>query len=339
MIKLTNREPDFRNLAAVLEKKAPARPTLFEFYLNKRLYSRLTGMTNIGDFLASPEVTVPANVAAGYDYAMLTGSRFHFADGTHASLKTRNFADGCVITDRASFNAYEWPDPLSFDYGLLDVAADCMPKGMQAIVCGPGGVLENTIRLVGYENLCFMLMDDEPLAADIIEAVGSRMLIYYKRCLEHPCVAAVMSNDDWGFAGGTMITPTQLRRFVFPWHKQIVAAAHASGRYAMLHSCGNYKDIIEDVITDMRFDARHSYEDNTIPVEKAYAELNKRIAVLGGIDVDFLVRSSEVDIYTRAQALLAQTTAGGYALGSGNSIPEYIPDEHFFAMLRAALQA
>ena len=94
----------------------------------------------------------------------------------------------------------------------------------------------------------------------------------------------------------------------------------------------------EDVITDMHFDARHSYEDNTIPVEKAYAELNKRIAVLGGIDVDFLVRSSEVDIYTRAQALLAQTTAGGYALGSGNSIPEYIPDEHFFAMLRAALQ-
>jgi hypothetical protein len=27
----------------------------------------------------------------------------------------------------------------------------------------------------------------------------------------------------------------------------------------------------------------------------------------------------------------------GYALGTGNSVPEYIPDEKYFAMTRAAL--
>jgi len=339
MEKLTTRAPDFRNLAAVLEKKAPSRATLFEFYLNNRLYSRLTGQPFNGHFLASPEVTVPANIAAGYDYVMLLGSLFNFPDGQHTSLQSRSLNDGSVITDRASFDAYEWPDPLDFDYGLLDTAAALMPKGMSAIVCGPGGVLENVIRLVGYENLCFMLADDEPLAADIFEAVGSRMLQYYKRCLNHPCIAAVMSNDDWGFAGGTMLTPDQLRRHVFPWHKQIVALAHASGRYAMLHSCGNYSAIIADIIDDMKFDARHSYEDNTIPVERAYEALQGRIAVLGGLDVDFLVRSSEDDIRHRAQAMLSKAAAGGYALGSGNSIPEYIPDAHYFAMIKAGLDA
>jgi uroporphyrinogen decarboxylase len=27
---------------------------------------------------------------------------------------------------------------------------------------------------------------------------------------------------------------------------------------------------------------------------------------------------------------------GGFALGTGNSVPEYVPDENFFALIRAA---
>jgi uroporphyrinogen decarboxylase len=29
---------------------------------------------------------------------------------------------------------------------------------------------------------------------------------------------------------------------------------------------------------------------------------------------------------------------GGYALGTGNSVPDYVPDEGYFAMTRAALE-
>jgi len=37
--------------------------------------------------------------------------------------------------------------------------------------------------------------------------------------------------------------------------------------------------------------------------------------------------------------LLAQTAErGGYALGTGNSVPDYVPDENYFAMTRAALE-
>jgi len=31
--------------------------------------------------------------------------------------------------------------------------------------------------------------------------------------------------------------------------------------------------------------------------------------------------------------------AGGYALGTGNSVPEYVPDANYFAMISAAIQA
>ena len=126
---------------------------------------------------------------------------------------------------------------------------------------------------------------------------------------------------------------------MFPWHKKIVELAHTHGVYALLHSCGNYSAIIDDVVHDMKYDGRHSYEDKIIPVEEAYDALQGQIAVLGGLDINFMATASPDEVYGRAKAMLDKTAAkGGYALGTGNSVPEYIPDENFFAMTRAALE-
>jgi uroporphyrinogen decarboxylase len=53
--------------------------------------------------------------------------------------------------------------------------------------------------------------------------------------------------------------------------------------------------------------------------------------------VDFLARKTPEEVYARCRNLIAlSATEGGYALGSGNSVPDYIPNENFIAMLRAA---
>ena len=48
--------------------------------------------------------------------------------------------------------------------------------------------------------------------------------------------------------------------------------------------------------------------------------------------MDFLVRASVEEIRERSLNLLKLTSKGGYALGSGNSIPEYIPFEKYRSM-------
>jgi len=77
---------------------------------------------------------------------------------------------------------------------------------------------------------------------------------YYVRCLQRGVVGAVIGNDDWGFKSQTMLSPDDMRKFVFPWHRQIVAAAHAAGRPAILHSCGNLDEVLTDIIVDMQYD-------------------------------------------------------------------------------------
>jgi uroporphyrinogen decarboxylase len=59
----------------------------------------------------------------------------------------------------------------------------------------------------------------------------------------------------------------------------------------------------------------------------------------GGIDLDFVIRSTPEEVYHRSKAMLERSAEkGGYALGTGNSVPGYVPDEHYFAMITAATE-
>jgi uroporphyrinogen decarboxylase len=334
-------EPDFGNLLAVLRREKPARPTLFEFFRNPRIDARLAGYPLIasGPDANTQRFMIDSFCRCGYDYATLSVPGFAFDYGQVEKARTRSLNQGNPITDRESFRKYTWPDPEAADLTSLDRAASHLRPGMKIVAMGPAGTLEGVVRLVGYDRLCYLLADDEGLAGDLFEAVGSRLVRYYERVAAHPTVGALISNDDWGFKSQTMLSPRDMRRFVFPWHKRIVEVVHAAGKPAILHSCGNLESVMDDVIEYMGFDGKHSFEDVILPVEQAYDKYGGRIAILGGIDVDYLCHAAPEQIYRRSQAMLRRAEKrGGYALGSGNSIPDYVPDQGFLAMVWAALE-
>ena len=331
------RKPNFNNILKVLRREAPDRPTLFEFFLNHKLYSHLIGCeaTDIMYPYINAAQMTKAFAAAGYDYATVHGSEFHFPTGKREHIKTQSLNDNATIVDRASFDAYKWPSADDCDYTWMQDAQ--MPEGMKFMVCGPSGVLENTIALVGYDNLAMMIYDDPELVSDVFNEVGSRLLRHYELSVQYNSVGFIMVNDDWGFKTQPMLAPEDMRKYVIPWHKKIVAAAHNAGKPAVLHSCGNLRTVMDDIIDDIKFDGKHSYEDNIQPVEDAYREYGSRIAVLGGIDLDFIVSKTPDEVYARSKKML-ELGQKGYALGTGNSVPEYVPQENYFAMTKAATE-
>jgi uroporphyrinogen decarboxylase len=332
--------PDFNNLLAVLRREVPSRPTLFEFFLNSRLY----GQFSAGHYPRGPAAyadhytRIAAYRALGYDFCTLLLPGFEFPRGAFHQAASRSMNEGAIIHNRADFDAYPWPDMSDVYFDFFHEMRDALPTGMKFIAFGPDGVLENVVGLVGYENLCYLIADDPQLTEDIFAQVGARLVQFYRECARYDTVGALISNDDWGFKSQTLLSVKDMRRFVFPWHKRIVEAIHAAGKPAILHSCGRLTAVMDDIIDDMRFDAKHSYEDVIVPVEDAYDLYHDRIAILGGIDVDFVCRSEPEAIYARAKTMLERSaTTGGYALGTGNSVPEYVPDANYFAMIRAAL--
>ena len=334
------REPDFQNLIKVFKRENPTRPTLFEFGLNQHIYDSLTADIGYasGDPLLKFKKMADAFRIAGYDFVCIGGSGFHFKTKRKFNVIAKTFSQNeyVTISDWADYERYEWPEPENYDYSVLDKIAGYLPDGMKIIICDSLGVLETVIDLAGYENLCLMLNDEPELVKQLFNQVGSRLLKYHQICAGYEIVGAHLFGDDWGFNTQTFISHNDMRKYVLPWHKKQVLAVHSAGKFAILHSCGNLTGVMEDVVGDLQYDAKHSFEDSIQPVEEAYKKYRDKIAILGGIDVDFLCRAPIDEIYNRSTLLLEKCRTG-YALGSGNSIPDYVPIENFLTMNAAAL--
>ena len=337
----TERHPDFSQLQRVLNKQAPDRPVLFEFILGDGIKSYLTD----GEYRAdTPELeaywTMKAFEMGGYDHSPVVLRGMEFPRGEldeHHATKSLN--EGTLIHDHASFSDYSWPDVNNVDFSLLDRLADAMHPGMKLIPFSHDGILENTIAVVGYEALCLMLYDDPTLLGKVFHEVGKRIHQYFVACLEHDHVGALLLNDDWGFKSQPMVPPSVLREHVFPWYAMIAEAAHRRGKHVILHSCGHLESVFDDFLHVLKLDGKHSFEDNIFPVEDAYEHFKHKLAVIGGLDIDFLCRATPDEVYDRARAMLTRSEkTGGYALGSGNSVPDYIPLENYLAMREAALR-
>jgi len=333
------RQPEFDNIRRILDRSKPGRPTLFEFFLNQPLYEKLADEPVPEAVDETNRWLINAFRAAGYDYTTIHPPKgIYFKLNEHDAEATFSLNDYSSISDRESFENYPWPDPDKCDYSIYDRLKNHLPNGMKAIVCGPGGVLENVIALVGYDNMCIMTLTEPELLTDIFAKVGSVLVRHYEISSQFDAVGALISNDDWGFNSQTMLSPEDFEKYLFPWHRKIAAACHEGGKPVILHSCGQLEKVMDVIIDDIGYDGKHSYEDKIMPIEEAYEKYHSRIALLGGIDLDFVCRHSPDEIYRRSKKMLERSAErGSYALGTGNSVPEYTPDENYFAMTKAAL--
>lgn len=326
------RKADFENIELILSKQRPNRPTPFEFSIDFDIFDlMIDGASKDWNKWALAWEKLGFDFMVGWNYL----PEFPRHEQEHG--KTISLNDGALIDSWESFEKYPWPDVDKNDYSqLFDTK---LPSGMKIIAHGPNGLLENVIGIIGYDNLCMMLYDNFELAEAVTDKVGKILYHHYERCLESDKVGACFINDDWGFAQQPMISPEFMRKLIVPRTAEIVELVHSAGRPALQHSCGNVFDcgLIEDVINVCKFDGRHSYEDSTLPVEDAYDRYHDRLAIIGGIDVGFLCRASKQEIRDRSYAMLERAAAdGAYALGSGNSIPSYVPRRSFFTMLSCA---
>ncbi|HNR34008.1 MAG TPA: uroporphyrinogen decarboxylase family protein [Candidatus Hydrogenedentes bacterium] len=345
-------EPDWRGLLdAILRTGRPKRVHFIELFLDPEVSEALASRYGILDDLnpSDPYYTEKREVAIqsflGYDYVRCSLRGMDMPLNYSNTKDTADLArrDGRQYVDEhkgpvttwEEFERYPWPDPEAASSRSLEWYEAHLPENM--CVIGSGGFAhfaEYITWLMGYETLCFALCEQR----DLVEAIARRLVdsyrIFLKRLLAFDRVKIVWGSDDMGYRGGPLIGPDDLRAFVLPGHKLMAEMSHAAGRPYLLHACGNLSLIMDDLLDDVRIDGKHSFEDTIERVTDAKDTYGRRIALLGGIDVDFLCRASESDVRRRVRETLEKCMpGGGYVLGTGNSVANYIPLDNYLAML------
>lgn len=337
-------EPDFDRMMTVLRREGePDRVPFFELFHDLQIAEGVMGKSAPKDPHQWRLFRIEFMAGLAYDYVNGFHS-FDFPDvAALLATDTAEVARGDrgwqdeqhgPIESWEDFEKYPWPDVKDATFEDIEKLAPMLPDGMKVTTTLPGGVLENLCRLMGYAPLCYALIDEPDLVQAVVDEIGRAEVDVYRVLCEFDHVGALWLNDDLGFKTQTMISPEDLRKFVFPWHKRLVDYAHEHGKLVMLHACGNIKEVAEDLIEDVGIDAKHSFEDIIQPVAEFKRQYGDRVTSLGGIDVHVLASGTEQEVrdYTR-KVIEDCAPGGGWALGSGNSVANYIPIENFLAMV------
>lgn len=242
------------------------------------------------------------------------------------------------VSSWEDFEKYPWPSLKGEVIENLEYISGILPDGMEMFITPTAGFFGTPRnKIMGYEGMSLLMFDQPDLAMAVFEKVQNIILDSYKKLLGLPKLTGFFQCDDMGFKTATMISPESMRRYVFPGHKKAAELAHANNLVYCLHACGNLEAVTEELINDVKIDAKHSYEDSIIPVTEFKKKYGDKIAVIGGVDMDKLCRLPEGDLRKYLRNILDSCVpGGGYIFGSGNSIASYVPFENYMIMLDEA---
>jgi uroporphyrinogen decarboxylase len=343
-VKTVDFQPDYRNFEAVMKNRRPARLPLYEHIVSSAVMEKV---------LDERFATLENGGAKDQAEYFRQHCRF-FREMTYDTVsyevcilvtmpgKSAICGGQGPIQTRADFDAYPWKELPSLYWEVarprLDALVAALPSGMKAVGGAGNGVFELAESLVGLEYLPYMEVDDPVLYADLFGAIGDLMCAIWSEFMPRygNHFAACRFGDDLGFKSSLLTHPDTVRGHVFPQYRRIIDIIHNGGSPFLWHSCGCIFEIMEDVIA-LGIDAKHSNEDSIAPYDRWIADYGSRIGLLGGFDLD-LICANRPD-FIRDRVIEAgrrfRNSAQGYALGSGNSIPDYVPTENYLAMIGA----
>lgn len=351
--------PDFAELERVLKgEQEPQRVHLVELLIDEEVLQAIIehylGEAWIPSTSKSRERYLKQLVTLyyrlGYDYVPIP--QWPTLWRNHPSPRWRQTADTAELSRGERYWANEgrglissWEDLERFpwdeikpDTSIYAIAARHLPEGMKIAV--NTNFFEHVLEtLLGYEGLFYMLYDDPELVAEVFARWGQKTYDFYQSVVDLEAVGVIFHADDLGFKTSTLLSPDVLRQLFFPWLRQYAALAHERSKMFWYHSCGELfgNDVIEDLVKDVRIDAYHSFQNLILPVTEFKARYGERVAALGGVDMDSLARMEEAMLRAHVQDILEQCMPGGrFALGSGNTIANYIPLRNYFVMLEEA---
>jgi len=165
--------------------------------------------------------------------------------------------------------------------------------------------------LIGAITFFRALYRDPFLSEDMSRKVVKVISYYCGLASEGEMIRALTMGDDMGYKNGPIISPEMLRRYIFPWQKRCVEKVHKHGKHFILHSCGNLKVVMYDIINYVGVEAKHSFEDTSYPVIEYKRLYDEKIAILGGVDMDKLSRMPNREFREYVRRIIRKRAPGG----------------------------
>ena len=185
-------------------------------------------------------------------------------------------------------------------------------------------------ELIGQENELVWMCEQPDLVREIAERIGDTVIENYEELKKLGIeFGGAFLADDMGFRSGTMFSLPMYRDIIFPAHKKLCDHFNADGTPPILHSDGDIRQFIPDII-EAGFKGLHPLE---VKAGLDMADLKSRyggqLALYGNIDARVMAGTRDEIEREVATKIPQAKEGGGYIYHSDHSVPDDVPLDNY----------
>jgi len=186
--------------------------------------------------------------------------------------------------------------------------------------------------MVGTETLLIAMLEEPEWVTDMFETELNCNLALFDKIWDAGYTFDEMNwPDDMGYKGTTFFSPALYRELLMPIHKRAVEWAHSKGIPARLHSCGDIRALLPDVVST-GIDGLNPIEVkagmDALQIKRDYGDL----LLHGGVNA--VLWNDRERIVAEIERLVPKLKEnGGYIFASDHSIPSSVSLENFRAII------
>jgi uroporphyrinogen decarboxylase len=199
-----------------------------------------------------------------------------------------------------------------------------------------GSLYEKVWSLRGMQNT----LQDMLLRPDYCEAMFELTVQSDLKMLEMMIasdVDGILLGCDWGSQQALMMSPAMWHRYIGPRHARMFEFLREHNRYTFLHSCGNIRAVLPDVV-EMGVQVLNPVQPECMDIRQLKAEFGDKLGFWGGISTQQTLPYGTPDgvrAETREVAKILGA-GGGYILSPAQEVQGDVPLENLLALIETA---
>lgn len=224
------------------------------------------------------------------------------------------------IFKKPEFGDYLFPDPDKIPvYDFIKANNIKFPDHFHMVSIG-FTLFERAWSLCGMVELMMWMITDKEFVHELLDKITDYNIKIIEKAAKL-CVDCVHYGDDWGSQSGPMISPQMWREFIKPRFMKTCQAAKASGLLNSLHSCGNVKEFIPDMI-ECGVDVFDPFQPEAMDIWELGKAFKGKIAFWGGVSVQqTFPYGTKEEVVAEARELVEKMgKEGGYILSPAHSL-------------------
>lgn len=244
----------------------------------------------------------------------------------------------------AEYSGWEAPDfiPETEDYGSYEVFERSVHHLREytdtyILVEVWTSDFEKAYNARGIENFLADMAGEPEFARELLDFITKKNMEMLEQIVRTPGIDGVLLGNDWGSQRDLLMSPQTWRELLAPGAKQEYDLIHGAGLDVWVHSCGDIRKIIPDLV-EMGVDVLNPVQPECMDIRDLKERFGDRLTFWGGISTQQTLpygTPDEVREETR-QVTEILSPNGGYLIAAAQGIQADVPFENLCALVDTA---